>query len=393
MKILVLGAGLLGEVVARDLARDADFATTVADPDPDALAGFEREPLVSSEVADLSDGDEIERLAKETDLTVIALPPELGAGAREAAIAAGSNVVDASLSERDPFTHDEAARRQGVTVLVDCTLAPGLSNLLLGQLTSRLDHVEGFRCDTGSLPAERVLPFDFATSGTAALELRAMGRAARVVAEGRLESLPPLSEVETVEVPEVGTLEAIPTDGLRTLLETVEIPNLAFRSLRYPGHAERMRLFLAAGLLDAAPRQISGTFVSPLAMTSDLLESRWALEAGRGDLTVLAVETHGAEDGEEVLYRHRVLHRSDPSGAASSATHTAACTCASVARIVARGLFERPGVAGLEELGGDETCSEYILRDLTERGIVVRHEREPEPDPRATQLSIPTVSL
>ena len=83
----------------------------------------------------------------------------------------------------------------------------------------------------------------------------------------------------------VGTLEAFNTDGLRTLLRTVDVTNMKEKTLRYPGHAELMRAFRDSGFFDEDPREVAGAQVRPRDLTSALLFERWRLLEGEADLT------------------------------------------------------------------------------------------------------------
>ena len=91
------------------------------------------------------------------------------------------------------------------------------------------------------------------------------------MAEGRIVERPALSDVETIEVPGVGTLEAFLTDGLRTLLSTVRARSMVEKTLRYPGHAQAMRGLRESGFFDTGPFGEGG--VSPRAVTERLLSA------------------------------------------------------------------------------------------------------------------------
>src|SRR5438034_6371455 len=131
MKILVLGGGAQGRVIAADLARSLpDASIHVADVREPALPTL---PNLEWIEADCSDSGAVVRRMRDHDLAVGALPSRLGYQTMRAAIEARRNLVDVSFSAEDPLTLDADARRAGVTIVPDCGLAPGLSNLVAGR--------------------------------------------------------------------------------------------------------------------------------------------------------------------------------------------------------------------------------------------------------------------
>ena len=162
MRVIIFGAGRVGAAMALDLAADETFEVTVADIDPEALrplSGIERLTPVR---ADLRTVDMIQRLAGAHDLVVGAVPGPLGYGMVRSVIDAGRDIVDISFFEEDPYPElDELARKRGVMALVDCGVAPGCSNLILGVAQAELDSVESFSCWVGGLPVVRRQPYEY----------------------------------------------------------------------------------------------------------------------------------------------------------------------------------------------------------------------------------------
>jgi hypothetical protein len=93
------------------------------------------------------------------------------------------------------------------------------------------------------------------------------------------------------------------------------------RTLRYPGHAERMRLLRATGLLSDQPLTVDGVTVVPRRVTEALLFERWRRPAGEPELTVLHVEVGGRDatwfDGTLEDLRDRRTRAAEPPGGAS----------------------------------------------------------------------------
>ncbi|HKB72605.1 MAG TPA: saccharopine dehydrogenase NADP-binding domain-containing protein, partial [Thermoanaerobaculia bacterium] len=100
-KVAVLGGGLVGAVIARDLAADPELAVTVHDRSEDVLARVKASAKVGTRTADLSSADEIARAVADADVVVGAVPGFLGRNMLRAVIAAGKPIADISFSPED----------------------------------------------------------------------------------------------------------------------------------------------------------------------------------------------------------------------------------------------------------------------------------------------------
>jgi lysine 6-dehydrogenase len=368
MKALLLGAGRVGAAIARDLAAEEGWRVTVVDRSRGSLEAVARAAPVETQEADLADPSQITRLASGHDLVVGALPSFLGYRALEAVLEAGRSYVDISFFEEDPFTLSAKAQEKGVTAVVDCGVAPGCDNLILGHLTTRLERVDRFTCLVGGLPAARSLPWEYKAPFAPYDVLEEYRRPARYVDDGRVVTAPPLTDLEPIEVPSLGTLEGFLTDGLRTLLTTVQVPFMKEKTLRYPGHAEKILLLEASGLLSDRPIDIRGASITPLELTSRTLLPLWELSEGEVDLTVMRVIVEGEAEGVALRLTYDLLDRRDAQGISSMA-RTTGYTCAAVARLVASGAFDLPGVWAPEHVGMTEGCYERVMADLARRGV------------------------
>ncbi len=116
-----------------------------------------------------------------------------------------------------------------------------------------------------------------------------------------------MSEVELLDFPGVGTLEAFNTDGLRSLLLTLDIPNMREKTMRYPGHANLMRVFRESGFFNQEEVEVDGQGVQPLALTSRLLFDQWKMKDGDRDLTVMQVILEGKEGKDQVVYQYDLI--------------------------------------------------------------------------------------
>lgn len=366
-KIAVLGAGLVGAAVARDLA--TAFEVTAVDRRGDALmrtfAGTRVQPLE----ADLSDAAALESLVAPFDLVVGALPGHMGYRVLESVIRAGKDVVDIAFFPEDPFGLDALARERGVTAVVDFGVAPGMCHVLLGHHVATMDSVQRFECLVGGLPVERRWPFEYKAPFSPADVLEEYTRPARYVEHGQLVERPALTDPERIEVEGVGTLESLNTDGLRTLLRTMSVPNMKEKTLRYPGHGRLMEALREGGFFSTEPLGVGDSVVRPLDVTSALLFPQWTLRPGEPEFTYMRVTIEGRADDRDERVVWTLLDRGDPETGETSMARTTGYACTACTHLVADGRYRKPGISPPEEVAADPDAFAFLLAYQHERGV------------------------
>ncbi|UCG11511.1 MAG: saccharopine dehydrogenase NADP-binding domain-containing protein [Deltaproteobacteria bacterium] len=369
MRITVLGAGLVGNAIVKDLAKDRHIHVTAIDKDDTALLKLKGEPRVEGVQADVQASANLRSLVADSDLVVSAVPGVIGFDTVRKVIEAGKNLVDISFFKQDPFLLDELAKAKGVTVIVDCGVAPGLCNIIAGHVGTRLDGIHRYICYVGGLPRERRWPFEYKALFSPADVLEEYTRPARFVESGKEAVRPALSDVEVIDFPNLGTLEAFNTDGLRTLRKTLNAPFMKEKTLRYPGHADLMRVFRESGFLDATPIEIDGHAIAPISLTSRLLFEQWKLEEGEEDFTVMHLIIEGSKGKKRYRCTFDLLDTYDRETQTTSMARTTGYTCTTVARQVLGGLFTRTGMSPPEFIGRTEGCYQNLLEEYAKRDI------------------------
>ena len=373
MRVVVLGGGVIGEAVAWDLTHIAPSAdVTVVDWDAARLDRIARGLRVATRRVDLRDPESITSTVGSADVSVGALPSTLARPVIEHIAHLGGRHVDVSFLAEDPRTSHDTARASGAVIVYDCGVAPGLSHVLVGHALRAIASGARVRIDVGGLPRDPQPPFFYKAPFAAADVMEEYTRPARLVRNGRIISLPALSEPATVTVPGVGALVAFNTDGLRSLVDTAGAESMVERTLRYPGHLAAIRTLMDAGFFDATPIRVDGVTVSPRQVASALLFPRWQYAPDERDLTVLLVEAEGFDvDGRLVRQGWSLVDRPDRGSALSSMARTTGCPAAIVARWLAEGSFRTPGVHPPERLGLDGRA-QGMLAALAARGIRVQ---------------------
>lgn len=376
---IILGAGLVGSVMAADLAADEAFNVTIADASQDALARAAQRagPKLRTIQSDLADQDTLRECIAPADIVLGALASHLGFRTLRTVIEAGKSYCDISFMPEDAIDLDPLARERGVTAIVDCGVAPGMSNLLAARAVADLDQADSIEIYVGGLPRERRWPFQYKAGFSPADVIEEYTRPSRIVEHGQVVLRPALSEPELMDFEGVGTLEAFNTDGLRSLATTMRVPNMKEKTLRYPGHIEIMRIFRETGLFSQDEIEVPGpggsARVRPIDVVSALMFPKWTYEPGEEDLTVMRIVVRGQKAGRPQRHTWDLLEFYDQASQATSMARTTAFPCAILARLLAAGHIDTPGVLPPERLGHDPDLVDHVLAEHNARGVTYRH--------------------
>ncbi|MDB5203878.1 MAG: saccharopine dehydrogenase [Ferruginibacter sp.] len=369
MKIAVLGAGMVGRTIAKDLATTFDI--TSLDISEQNLALLETVSITTIK-ADLSDPAAYQHLLTGFDLIVCAVPGFMGYKTLETIIRAGKNVVDISFFPEDALALDALAKEMNVTAIVDCGVAPGMSNLILGRYNEEM-QLDSFECMVGGLPKTRLKPFEYKAPFSPVDVIEEYTRPARYVENGHIVTKPALSDAELINFEHAGTLESFNTDGLRSIIFTMShIPNMKEKTLRYPGHIGLMQSLQKAGFFSTTTINVKGQQVVPLDMTSAILFDQWKLHPEEEEFTLMQIVLRGIQNGREITVEYFLYDEYDAASKTSSMSRTTGYTCTAAVQMIAKNLFTKKGVFPPELIGSDKACFDFMLQHLAERNVHYR---------------------
>jgi lysine 6-dehydrogenase len=372
-RAIVLGAGMVGSVMAADLAVDGEFEVTIADINEKSLAAARaRCGRLAAVKADLGDPSQVKSLVEPFDVVLGALASRIGFQTLRAVIESGRNYCDISFMPENALELDGLAKEHGVTAVVDCGVAPGMSNMLAGCAAARLDPCERIDIYVGGLPRVRTWPFQYKAAFSPADVIEEYTRPSRTVEHGQVVEREALSEPELLHLSTVGTVEAFNTDGLRSLAHTLGVPFMKEKTLRYPGHLELMRVLRAMGLFSKEPIDVAGVKVRPIDVTAALMFPMWSYQDGEEDLTVMRVVAEGKAADRPARLQWDLLDFYDRASKTTSMARTTAFPCAIVARMLASGRLRKPGVIPPERIGADQAMLDHALKEHERRGVVYR---------------------
>ncbi|PHX75034.1 MAG: saccharopine dehydrogenase [Chitinophagaceae bacterium] len=368
MNIAILGAGMVGSAMAKDLSSHFDVCSF--DINQEALntlsaSGFK----IKTKKADLQDYQNYPAMLEGFDLIVSAVPGYMGFNTLKAIINSGKDCADISFFPENALDLDSLAKEKQVTVITDIGVAPGMSNLIIGFYDQQIT-INSFEIYVGGLPKVRKKPFEYKAPFSPIDVIEEYTRPARLFEHGRIIVKQALSEKELIEFDGLGTLEAFNTDGLRSLLFTMShIKDQKEKTLRYPGHSELIIGLQQAGFFSEEPMKFGNEMFRPIDITSKILFKEWKLAPGDEELTVMKVILHGTEDGNPKKIEYNLLDRYDTTSGISSMSRSTGYTCTAAANLIAQKIFTKKGVYPPELIASTAGCFQFVMDYLKARGV------------------------
>ena len=378
MKVLVLGCGNIGSVAAKDVAKSMNsIEVFVGDKNVERVKEVVKAidaDNVSGIQLDASKYDKLAKALRDFDLVMGFLPGSLGFHLLKACVDVGRDLVDVSYMAENPLTLNDEAARKNVTMVPNCGLAPCISNILVGHAVISLDKVQTVHIIVGGLPERPVPPLGYVITWSVESLIDEYTRKARIVKDCKMVDVEALSGLEEVEFPSVGRLEAFYTDGLRTLLHTIKgVESMWEKTLRYSGHAEKIKLLKALGFFDEKKIEVNSVSLSPRKLTVKFLEQRLRMPEVK-DIVAMKIEVSGFRNGKHVCYTYHLLDRYDEKRGITAMARTTAYPASVTAQLILKKVVKDKGVVPPERLGMSEEFFSVFLKELNKRGIIIRED-------------------
>lgn len=378
MRMLVLGAGLQGSACAYDLLANTSHDVVLADINVDSLPAF-LQPYVGGRLTavkvDARDPEAVLRVMQGAAATMSAFPYYFNLEMARLAVQAGSHFCDLGGNTEivldQKKLHGQAAAK-GVSVIPDCGLAPGMVNILAQYGMTRLDEVKAVRIKVGGLPQNPEPPLNYQIVYSIEGVLDYYTTLSWVLRDGKPTQVKALSEIEEIDFPGVGGLEAFHTaGGLSTMAQRYEgqVPTMEYKTLRYPGHAKAMETIRDLGLLELTPVTLKdGTSVVPRDVFISIVGPRLKKDYKTSpDLVALRVEAEGVKDGKPTMFRWDLVDRYDAANGITAMERTTGYSLAITGQLQAEGAIA-PGVHTPDE----SMPAERYIAELARRGIEIR---------------------
>ena len=356
---------MIGSFIAEELCND--FEVMVVDNNKSTLNQIEkRNHRISAINFDVKNGI-IEDIIANYDLAVNCLPGFMGFEMLKKIIQCKVSCVDISFMPENCLELSEFALENNCLVIPDAGVAPGLSNLIIGNIVAN-NKIEEIQTMVGGLPKKKNPPWNYKAPFSPIDVIEEYTRPARIRINGKTEVREALSKKQRLEVEGIGELEAFLTDGLRTLLDSKgslsEVPNLMEFTIRYPGHCDLIRKMVSDGKFSNAI--VKGKKITRKEETFGELFESWKLEEGEEEFTFMLILAVPSE-GNEISY---TIYDEFTEGATSMARTTGLTACA-FSRLVLENKIKEKGVICPETLGMNNIFYDYVLNYLRDRGILI----------------------
>jgi lysine 6-dehydrogenase len=368
-----LGAGQQGRAVAFDLLRDPDAEVILADQDPDALEdvySWLDDPRVDLEPLDASNREEARAAMEDAEVAISALPYRFNLDLTQDAIATrthlldlgGNNSVVSQQLELDPL-----AREAGVIVIPDCGLAPGLATVLAADVCDRMSRVSHLKIRVGGLPQKPQGELEYMLTFNVEGLLNEYSEPVLAMRDNEVVTLEPLADLERVTFPEPwGELEAFNTSGgLSTLPRTVghKVENMDYKTLRYPGHCEKVRALYEQGLFSREARDTSQGSVIPRDLVGKMFEE--TCNYPEADVVLLRITAMGTKGNVPISVRTQIIDRFDKENGITAMMRMTGYPTAIIASLISHGELSERGV-----IPGERAIPKQLFRqELKSREI------------------------
>lgn len=371
MKVLVVGSGKVGSEIARDLARSSEVdSVTVADAQSRNLKNVRGNEKIGTRRLDISQRKPLLDAMRHVDLICGALPGRLGFQLMTYAVEAHRDLVDISYTPENPFKLHSKARDQENIIVPQCGVAPGFTNMCVGDASRRLGTITKVRVFVGGLPQKPTPPLNYRIVFSLEDVINEYSRPARIIEAGKEKMVDALSGRGFLNFPGVGRLEYFITDGLGSLPRSFPKAREMFEyTLRYPGHAEMMDTLRILGFFDREEVQVNGFAIAPRRLSIALLKDAMSLGPPE-DLLALRVEVEG-KPGRKSLLSYRILDYYDAKGKVSAMARTTAYPCTSAALLVGQRKLKSVGVVTPEKIAKDPRHFGFVMSRLKSKGVRV----------------------
>ena len=388
MKVLVLGGcGIQGRAALYDLSRNESVDhIACADIQPQIVDSFDfiDKGKIQIDRIDANDKNALaSKMAEEFDVVLDFLPPQCIRTVAEAAIKSGVHLVNTNYAY-DILDLHQAAKENGIAIIPECGLDPGIDLVLYNYSLRYFDKVLKLHSYCGGIPEKTACdnPLKYKISWNMSAVLKSQAREARLIADAEIISIPAKDQHENafihqIEFPGLGTLEAIPNGNAVRYAKLLKIANKLRETgryaLRWPGWCTFWDPLKKFGFLSDEPVKGLPDKVSPLEMVANLLEPQLQYNDSEKDLCVLVNKVEGISKGKQRIMTYSLMIERDLSTGLMAMSMGVAYPACIAAEMIVKGDINRKGVLSPAT---DVPC-DLFLDQLNKRGIKVNETIEP----------------
>jgi lysine 6-dehydrogenase len=377
---LVLGAGKMGTVLAKDLIEsDCQNKVTLLDVSDEQLSHaseFIRSERLTLLQRDVEEGRQMEEVFKGNDVALCALLHRHSLPLLDAAVREGVHFVDlVGEGPLDRLKYDEEAKKNGVCIISGLGVSPGITNICVGRGVHLLDEVERAMIYVGGNPVHPKPPLNYRIVYAVESLLDFYERKVPILKNGEIQEVEPLSGIETISFPDpFSEMECFYTDGLNSLIFTMKgkvQDELAEKTIRYKGHAQQVKVLMESGLFSREPIQVEGQPVIPRKVLEAVLDSEMKL-GEEEDVTLLRIIVEGRRAGKPETHIFEMIDPCDSEKGYTSMAKTTSFPASVAAQMITSGRISQRGSLFPEDIFHDELY-QPLMEELEKRAVVVTY--------------------
>lgn len=383
MRILVLGIGLMGSVLLKDLIRSDEVSEVIAcDIDIHRLKQYVNElksEKVKAEYIDATDYETlVNRMKGGFDVVASCLFTPLNYDVAKAAIEAGVSFVNLA-SPSTIYQLDESAKAAGVTIIPSCGHCPGIRDILIGYAARNLDKVVGIYIWCGYLPQKDVPTgplgkFSWWWEGNIRMNLSK----AKIFRDGKIVELDKLADPEIVKFPDpVGECESFYYGSPLQLIDQLGLKdvNEALWKVVVPkGWCDTWTKLIDLNLTSTEPIKIEGCEITPRQFLVELGNKYLRYKPGERDVCVMRVKVLGEKNREKTQYSYEAIDPYDEKSGITGTGRATAFPCSIVCQMIGRGDIKEKGVIPPAKIGWNKPLSKLFFTELAKRDIQICEE-------------------
>ena len=365
MNIAVIGTGMVGRLIAVELSNEHHIYAI--DNNINNLSKLTKynDKIITKKI-DIRNEPFLDSL-EDTEIIVNCVPGFMGFETSKK-ILEKKTCVDISFMPEDCNELKTITEKAKTALYPDAGVAPGLSNIIVGNLISK-QKIDEIKIMVGGLPIEKNPPWNYKAPFSPIDVIEEYTRPARIKKNGKIKSVNALTGLINFEFENVGKLEAFLTDGLRTLLTselTNDIPTLLEYTIRYPGHSKMISNLIKKGKLDDTLKSHNGKITNQKEITTKELFKEWKLTENDKEFTLLIIAAKTAE-GNDISC---IVYDEWRNGWSSMSRTTGLTACAITNLIIDKKLT-KTGIITPEELGTNQEYFDYIINYLEKKEISI----------------------
>lgn len=374
MKVLVLGAGMMGRAIAYDLDKYSNFdEILIGDRDAQmrsSAARFLKNTHATVIGLDVNRRETLKQHFKKTDVVISAVPYRYNLGLATLAIQSHTHFID--LGGNNTIVEQQRrlfskAKNNKVLIIPDSGLAPGLVSIITRDIVDNMDTIDFVKLRVGGLPRYPQPPFKYQIVFSPYGLINEYVEDAIILDHGRIITKKSMTALETVKFPKpFGTMEAFLTSGgCSTLPMTYKkkIQYLDYKTIRYPGHCEKINAILDLGLASEEKILCAGQKIAPRDVLATLLEKH--IPTTGEDVVLLKVFSQGTQHGKKQTRDYLLIDNYDKINSITAMMRTTGYPVSITAQMIEEGILTTPGVFCPEEI----IPPQQFFTQLKKRGI------------------------